>query len=563
MNRKSMGEIISKLLLFKDEGEENFPKKKMELLSRVLEELKWAKEQEKYECICSMLEGAFYNKNFVSDFMNEQKFINILYNILEESKDKPKKLIAIMKLLIRINENVLKNIEGRCTPVLEQENPMEIINMFSNNYTLEETNKEIVPEMEQTIKNVILNLINCIEKNKFIFLDDLDDYSSKENSEFKTTYQIPQRKLGMMKLAQIELFRTILDILVNAYAKYNMKETLKIIQIIKEKKLFPKINKLFFDFPFCNIYQAYYNQIIEIVINELSPEFLIETVFGEKTEKDEKDLIQTLIDKSLNNFEFKFISDNIAFDPNYAFEVTLLAKIFASKNEHLKKIINSNKNLEIFNKVIGEEINNIFEQKLLLNDNDIQFNSNAQEDTEEKKPNVFFGQKNFMELLKEDIDIYQLYLQGGDYEKALNEKKEKERIEREEMEKKEMEEKKKSEEDEYFNNEEEDQEDNKKSDDLNNQQNDKDEDKKDEKDNENDNEKDNEIDKDNAGTEKEEKDEEKKDNEEKEKEKVEENKEESSTEENEETKQFNDANFWKAEIVPDDNILSAVMKDFD
>ena len=229
----------------------------MDLLSRVLEELKLSKEEEKYVCICSMLEGAFFNKNFVSDFMNEQKFIDVLYNILEESKDQSKKLIAVMKLLIRINENILKNIEGRCTPVLEQENPMEIINMFSNNYTLEENNKEIDPEMEQTIKKVILNLINCLEKNKFTFLDDLDDYSSKENAEFNTTYQISQKKLGMKKLAQIELFRTILDILVNAYAKYNMEESLKIIQIIKEKKLFTKINKLFFDFPFCNLYQAY------------------------------------------------------------------------------------------------------------------------------------------------------------------------------------------------------------------------------------------------------------------------------------------------------------------
>ena len=133
--------------------------------------------------------------------------------------------------------------------------------------------------------------------------------------------------------------------------------------------------------------------------------------------------------------EFKFNSNKKAFHPNYSFIVSLLTKIYSSKNEHLKKLINNNKNLEIFNKVIGEEINNIFEQKLLLNDNDIQFNSNNQDDNDEKKPNVYFGKKTFMELLQEDIDIYKLYLQGGDYEKALNDKKEKQRIEKEEMEK--------------------------------------------------------------------------------------------------------------------------------
>ena len=164
-----MGDIISKLLLFNDESDENFPKKKMGLLRRVLEELKISNEQDKYQCICSMLEGAFYNKNFVSDFMKEQDFIEILYSILDDTKNETKKIISIMKLLIRINENILKNIEGRCTPVIEQENPMEIINMFSNNYAMEETNKEPNPDMEQNIKNAIINLFKSLEKNKFVF----------------------------------------------------------------------------------------------------------------------------------------------------------------------------------------------------------------------------------------------------------------------------------------------------------------------------------------------------------------------------------------------------------
>ena len=132
---------------------------------------------------------------------------------------------------------------------------------------------------------MIENLIKCLENNKFNFLDDLDQYSDKENGEFNTTYLMSQKKLGMKKLAQIELFRTILDILVNAFAKCNMEEQVtKILGIIKEKKLFFKTSKLFFDFPFCNLYQSYYSQIIEISINEVSPELLIQNLFGEKNE---------------------------------------------------------------------------------------------------------------------------------------------------------------------------------------------------------------------------------------------------------------------------------------
>ena len=154
--------------------------------------------------------------------------------------------------------------------------------------------------------------------------------------------------------------------------------------------------------------------------------------------------------------KFTFSSNKTAFHPNFSFEVSLLNKIFTSKNEHLKNLIKDNKNLEIFNKVLGEEVNDIFEQKLLLTENDIQFNSNAQDDAEEKKPNVYFGKKNFMELIEEDAEIFKIFLAGGDYEKALNDKKEKEKIEKEALEKeKEMEENKKAEEDAYYNNEEE------------------------------------------------------------------------------------------------------------
>ena len=377
----------------------------MDLLTRVLEELKMTKEQDKYECICSMLEGAFYNKTFVSEFMKEQKYIEILYNILDESKEQPKKSIAIMKLLIKINENILKNIEGRCTTPLEQENPMDIINMFSNNYTsAEDITKDPDADMEQLTKNMITYLFNALEKNKFSFMEDFDSYSEQENSEFNTTYQIPQKKIGMKKLAQIELFRTILDILVNAHAKCNLEEqSEKIIGVIKELKIFDKINKIFFDFPFCNLYQAIYIQILDIVLNESSPKLLIETVFDEK---DANNLIQVLIDKALANMKFEFKSNRIAFHPNFSIEVTLLSKIFLSSNEHLKNLIKDNKNLEVFHNVIGDEVNKVFDQKLLLSDNEVQINSQSDD---EKKTLTFFGKKNFMECLKK-IWIYTKYI---------------------------------------------------------------------------------------------------------------------------------------------------------
>ena len=526
MNRKCMGEIIKKLLLFNEENYGDFVKQKMELLFRVLEELKTTKDEQKYECICSTLESAFYNKAFVIEFMKDEKLIANLYNILDESKEQPKKSIAIMKLLIKINENILKNIDGRCTTPLEQENPMDIIYMFSNNYVSpEDLTKDPEANMEELTKNLIVNSFNCFEKNKFSFIEDLDSYSEKDNSEFNTTYQKPQKKMGMKKLAQIELFRTILDILVNAYAKCDMnEETLKIIEIIKERKIFPKIHKLFFDFPFNNLYQAIYIQIMDIILNEFSPELLIKTVFDDKDEKG-KNIIEKFIGNSIDNIKFSFISNRTAFHPNFSIEVSLLSKIFLSTNEFLINLIKENKNLEAYHKVLGEEVKKIFEQKLLLIENEV--NIGGPED-DANKSLTYFGKKNFMELLEEDIDIYKKFLKGEDYQKYLDEKKERERIEQEEKKKEELEIDRKLNDDEYFNEIENEEE-------ANNEKNEAKEDN-DEEDNE------------------------KNKNEE---EKGKEESEKNTSEESEKDKIYNDVNFWKAEIVPNDEIMSAVLNDLD
>ena len=531
MKRKSMGELVNKLLLFQDEGADDFIPKKFELLEKVLEELKETKEEDKYECICATLETTFYNKGFFIEFMKETKFLDLLYVILEKSQEDPKKLIAVLRLLINVHENILKNVEDRITVSVAQENPMDFLSMFNGTYGLDEANtKDLNPELQTIVDKVFENLITLIKKSNFNFMNDLDDYSAKENSEFMSTYQVPQKKLGMKKLLQIEFFRSILDILVNAYAKYDIDEIrdsiINIINIAQEKKLFWKMHKLFFDFPFCNLYQSFYIQIIDIILNEQSPKELINYTFVEKEGEKEKNLFQILIDKVLNDMYFKFTSGRISFHPNYSFEVSILNKINASNNEYLKELIKDNKNLEVFDQILGQEIDTIFNQKLLLNgEKDIQLGPNIGLDKEEA-PLQYFGKKNFMELLEQDNSIYEQYLKGEDYMATLSEKKEQEKLEKEERQK--LEEKAMNEggEEEMVSG---------LGDSIN-------------------------IIDDNKNVDQEEAP---KAEEEEAKEKPDAGPEEEVSEETEEEKSFNDVNYWKSEIKPDDDIMSAMLNDLD
>ena len=536
MKRKSMGELVNKLLLFQEEGVEEFLPKKLELLEKVLEELKETTEEDKYQCICYTLENTFYNKSFFVEFMKEPKFLDLLYAILEKSQDNSKKLISVLRLLINIHENILKNVDERITISVAQENPMDFLSMFNGTYGMDETGqKEMNQELQQIVEKLIQNLITLIEKSKFNFMNDFDDYSSPENSEFMSTYQISQKKLGMKKLAQLEFFRTILDLLINAYAKFDVesvRESIKnIINNAQEKKLFWKMHKLFFDFPFCNLYQSLYFQIFDIILNDHCPEELVKNVFIEKEGDNKKNIIEIFIDKVIKEMEFKYTSGRISFHPNYSFEVSILNKINASNNEYIKALCNDSKNLIAFDKILGQEIDTIFNQKLLLNpEKDIQMGPNIPLEKEEA-PLKYFGKKNFMELLEENNSIYSIYLKGDDYEPILEEKKQ--RLLKEEEERKKAEEKSLMEgtEDEMVPG----------LGDSINMVGDNDN-------NENDNMEQEEI---------------QKHEEEEVKDKPDTGTEEEITEESEEEKSFNDVNFWKPQINPDDNIMSAILHDLD
>ena len=269
LNRKSMGSIVNKLLLFAEEiSELNLDEKKTILVQKMLEELEKSEEKDKYECICDVLASTLNNKSFYVLFMGNNNLVELLFSLLDKSIGNSKKLICIINLLIKVNENIIKNLSTHVTKNLIPENPLEFMSLFNyeSSYPLDE--KQVNnDEMDEINKKVILLLINTLKKNEFKFLDDLGEYT-KDNEEFMTTYQKKQKKIGMKKLAQIEFLRTILDILVNSYnVEFHKKEIEESVEIIKNKNIFYNCHKLFFDFPFSNIYQIYYSQIFDIIIN--------------------------------------------------------------------------------------------------------------------------------------------------------------------------------------------------------------------------------------------------------------------------------------------------------
>lgn len=106
----------------------------------------------------------------------------------------------------------------------------------------------------------------------------------------------------------------------------------------------------------------------------------------------------------------------------FAAEIKLINDIINSNNEYVKKIINEEKDFLTFYEILVKRINNLFTQKLLYTE----FNAFPNFNTEESN-NIISSYKSISEIIKESIDIYNIYKNGGDYQKLLNDIIEKEK----------------------------------------------------------------------------------------------------------------------------------------
>ena len=431
MKRKSMCNIIQKLLIFDHELISKYDEKKIDLLSKVLDELHNTEEKEKYESICECVCCTLNNRQFFDIFITKKELLEKIYTIIFNCNKNDSKYNSILKLLIKINENILQHFSVHYTDYNDNNNDLMPLNADTCG-SLEKS----LSSLDDTIilKKYLLALFEILENNKFNFFEDYGNFNTSNNDnnksdEFMSTYLEKQKKIGLKKILQTEYLKTLLDIFVNSYAsKYHEDKVEQLIKIINEKNIFWNLHDLFLNFPFSNIFQIYYNQTTKIVLNENSPDCIIDAFFIEVNNK-KRNLIDLYINKILTDTKFTFnLTNTKAFNPLLSFIITILNKIFTSQNLHVKSFIEKNKNISVFYEVIGQETENLFNQKLLLTDNNLGGFGFGED---EEIPLKTFGPKNFLEVFEENSKIYEMYKRGEDYKKALEEKKEKNEKEKE------------------------------------------------------------------------------------------------------------------------------------
>ena len=426
MNRKSMCDIVRKLITFEDDLMIKFREKKLDLFDKILDELNKSEDKDKYNCICDSLNLIINNSKFFELFITKNSFLQKIYDILCSclKSHNYQKYISILQLLIKINENILQHFQNNSSDGL---NFNEVDEFLYGSSFPKEKSVSSKNDNSENLKNFLLFMFEILEKNKFNFFSDLGVEDCSESGEFISTFLEKQKKIGLLKIKQTEYILTLINIFSNSFgAKYHEKNINTLIDIINKKNILWNLHEMFFLYPHSNLYQNIYKGILEIVTNENTPKSLVDAFFFENNDK-KINLIDFYIEKEISD-EMKLnhpLTNIYTFNPCFAFLNSFLYKIYTSKNNEIRKIIEENNDIHPFMEIMVEEFESFFNYKLLYKDPLDALCSNISV-KEESSP---FGSKNIYEIFEENCKIFKNYKSGEDYKSLLEEKKK--RIEKE------------------------------------------------------------------------------------------------------------------------------------
>ena len=365
--------------------------------------------------------------NILVENMNRKSMCDIVRKLITFEDDlmiKFREYISILQLLIKINENILQHFQNNSSDGL---NFNEVDEFLYGSSFPKEKSVSSKNDNSENLKNFLLFMFEILEKNKFNFFSDLGVEDCSESGEFISTFLEKQKKIGLLKIKQTEYILTLINIFSNSFgAKYHEKNINTLIDIINKKNILWNLHEMFFLYPHSNLYQNIYKGILEIVTNENTPKSLVDAFFFENNDK-KINLIDFYIEKEISD-EMKLnhpLTNIYTFNPCFAFLNSFLYKIYTSKNNEIRKIIEENNDIHPFMEIMVEEFESFFNYKLLYKDPLDALCSNISV-KEEPSP---FGSKNIYEIFEENCKIFKNYKSGEDYKSLLEEKKK--RIEKE------------------------------------------------------------------------------------------------------------------------------------
>ena len=388
------------------------------------------------ELVCQLIINSIvYNnkKKFVS-FLESSIFDKIKDStkILYENKDKnEKKIIYVIELVTKINNNILINLENRITPRLDFDAvKVEIINLIKindrNSYQYyNNTNSKTGGDI---IFNAYKSCLQkyCISLNEIcitIINDIISDCNISKDS----------KNFGINNIYKFEFMCSVIDLYINNLQYDVDKRTFtneKINDLIKTN-IFNKIVNFYFVYKNNNFYANIFYQIIQIITNEKTPKELIDNILLIEENNPEKNLINLLINDLINDLKYIYEeSKNEMYSLAFSHDVSILNSIFSSSNIYIKEIIEKYPKGNFFYEMFIDNIMKQFNKKLYkINDNieknkpDL-FNPYFDAQKEQSDTDIPFSLQSLNEIVSLYLLVYEKYNRNEDYNAILKENEE-------------------------------------------------------------------------------------------------------------------------------------------
>lgn len=248
-NRKSIVECIYKILISYSEDVPDSMNLKIEFLKEVLDKFNSQDDDVIYNISDMIVELFTVRKMYLTFITNNDVFQTIFDFVINNINNKS--FIYLIKILQKANENILKDFGNNIvTPTFTCNETQEMFfnftynvnNLISGNaaYNSQADNTDEnavnVSTLKSQFNNIFLTLTNATEKvlNNFVENCIKEEDNKEETAYFESTYSRYQPILGIRRLNEIEYFRTILEILVNACANNTILENIN-LDIIVDK----------------------------------------------------------------------------------------------------------------------------------------------------------------------------------------------------------------------------------------------------------------------------------------------------------------------------------------
>ena len=292
-----------------------------------------------------------YNKKFALFLESTliEKIKDEIKSLYQNKEKNETKIIYMIELVTKMNNNILINLENRITPNNNFDAvKVEIINLIKlndrNSYQYCNINDN--KASSETIFNAYTSNLQkyCLSINN-ICLTVINDIITSNNNNNDNS------KFGINNIYKYEFLCSVFDLYMN-----NLQFDVDIRVFINEKindliktNIFKEAIKLFFIFKNNNFYANIFTLIIQITTNEKSPKELIDNILLIEEKNQEKDLINLIINDIINNLKYIFEeSKNEMYNLSFAHDVFILNTIFNSTNEYIKEIIEKSPRQKFF-----------------------------------------------------------------------------------------------------------------------------------------------------------------------------------------------------------------------